>query len=114
MIVQILDDEETMRELKILFSKTPVSKRRKKNKKELIDTTCSIFVDGVLVCDTIAKQNPLDHYNKIVGRKVALAKAISQIRFLSPVSSTHVWFQKRREKRKMIWSIFHKTFGRWS
>ena len=68
--------------LDIIFTKTPPGERRHFGKRELIDTGCVISRDGRLIACEFARQNPLDDYNKIIGKKVALAKAISQIEFL--------------------------------
>lgn len=115
--------------LDITFWKTAIGDRRKVNGRELIDTTCQICVDGdtspvlrELACAT-ARQNPLDKYNRIVGKKVALAKAIAGIAFLKPISMSrrdlttaecNSMNLKRRLMRQHIWCIFHRTFGRWN
>lgn len=106
--------------LDILFWKTTPGERRIVNKKELIDTTCQINIDGEtspvlreLTC-AIAKQNPIDNYSKIVGKKVALAKAITNIEFLKPIPQVCSINIKRRGMRQHIWNIFHQTFGRWN
>ena len=109
--------------LDILFWKTAPGERRIVNGRELIDTTCQIsrvmYSDKpmTLLTKTEARQNPLDNYNKIVGKKVALAKAIANLVFLKPIrelgkeSSMNL---KRRLMRQHIWNVFHQTFGRWN
>lgn len=92
----------------------PPEKRRQKNGHELIDTTCQISWNGKeLTCET-ARQNHLDSYNKIVGKKVALTKAINEIYFLKSTGCTNSARNRRRLMRTQIWAEFHKTFGRWN
>lgn len=105
--------------LDIVFMRTHPGERRHFGKKELIDTICIILrIGGVAqgvateIARGIAKQNPLDDYNKIIGRKVALTKAIGICRMLSsPHRLEHI---RRRGMRKHIWEVFYKTFGRWN
>lgn len=106
--------------LDILFWKTAPSERRIVNGKELIDTTCQICRDGEtspvlreLTC-AVARQNPIDNYNKIVGKKVALAKAIANLAFLKPIPQICNINIRRRLSRQHIWNVFHQTFGRWN
>lgn len=91
MRVELLRDDDVEVVLDILFWKTAPDKRRIVNGKELIDTTCQINIAGdtstvlrELTC-AVARQNPLDNYNKIVGKKIALARAIANIAFLKPI-----------------------------
>ena len=124
MIVELKDDEGLDVVLDIVFTKTAFSKRRKVNNKELIDTYCQVSrvtqinpIELQPLTTTTAFQNPLDKYNKIVGKKIALAKAIAEIEFLLPLhqynrdESVHL---KRRSMRQHIWNVFHQTFGRWN
>jgi len=100
--------------LDIVFRRTNRNERRRYNKKELIDTACIIFNKGREIACAIARQNPLDEYNKIVGKKIALAKAIAQIGFLERMIYYPMETHRRKIMRKHIWEIFHQTFGRWN
>jgi len=119
--------------LDITFCRTAVGKRRKVKGKELIDTCCKISInpcrkvsrilnastseESVLITKTIARQNPLDKYNKIIGRKVALAKAIANMSFLTPLSYVDKNFDTNLERlaiRKHIWNVFYQTHGAWN
>jgi len=106
--------------LDIIFWKTAPGERRIVNGKELIDTTCQICRDGEtspvlreLTC-AVARQNPIDNYNKIVGKKIALARAIANIEFLKPIPQIKAADLRRRSSRQHIWNVFHQTFGRWN
>ena len=100
--------------LDIMFLRANKKQRRRKNKKELIDTACIIFRDDREIACGIARQNHLDNYNKIVGRKVALAKAIVNIEFLRYIPQMCSINIRRRSMRQHIWNVFHQTFGRWN
>lgn len=114
MIVNITNWENTKISLTILFSKTLEYKRRFRHGKELIDTTCRIFWgDKELACET-ARQSYLDAYNKIVGKKIALTRAIAAIPFLRKEGCPAIESIHRKINRQTIWMIFHKTFGRWN
>lgn len=91
--------------LDILFWRTNKDKRRYQNRKELIDTTCVIFWDGREISRGVAMQNPLDTYNKMTGRKIALTKALVNLR-----KDMNLVFKMREH----IWKVFHQTFGRWN
>lgn len=111
MKVEVFQTENEKVILDIMFLRANPKQRRHKGKKELIDTACIIFEDGREIACGIARQNPLDNYNKIVGRKVALAKAIAKVGFLKPFL---IYTQRRREMRRQVWKVFHQTFGRWN
>jgi len=118
--------------LDIIFWKTAPGERRIANGKKLIDTHCRIsrvmYADkpATSIIETIAFQNPLDNYNKIIGKKVALAKAVADIDFLKRITQYNKLLQrfsseeirsmnlKRRLMRQHIWNIFHQTFRRWN
>jgi len=100
--------------LDIIFRKTNTNERRRYNNKVLIDTACMIFRDDREIACAIARQNPLDDYNKIVGKKVALAKAIDKIEFLKSIPKSMMAYHHHHEMRRHIWEVFHQTFGRWN
>jgi hypothetical protein len=117
MKVEIFDDENNKVILDIIFRKTNTGERRRFGKKELIDTACMIFRDGREIACAIARQNPLDDYNKIVGKKIALTKAIVQIKLLKLSSYSYQTLtgkHRRKVNCSRIWKVFHKTFGRWN
>ena len=117
MRVEVFDDENGKVTLDIMFTRTPLGGRRYFGKKELIDTTCFIFRAGRQLAYATARQNPLDNYNKIIGRKVALAKAIAKTKILklSPHSyQTLTGKHRRKVNCSRIWKVFHQTFGRWN
>lgn len=102
--------------LDIVFRKTNRHERRRVNGKELIDTTCMILRDGREIACATARQNPLDDYNKIVGKKIALTKAIAQVEFLKHLPEYYNLTTNhcRKIMRSHIWDAFHQTFGRWN
>lgn len=117
MRVDVFDDENGRVTLDIMFRKTIPSERRHQNKKELIDTTCFIFRAGVQLAYATARQNPLDDYNKIVGKKVALAKAIAKSKILKLSFHSYQTLtgkHRRKVNCRRIWKVFHQTFGRWN
>ena len=115
MIVNLIDEYGRKIQLEILFRRTPLEKRRQKHGRELIDTTCQIFDSfQSLVAVGTAKQNPLDSYNKIIGRKIALGRAINKITCLRSTGCPVEDGYTRRKMRQQIWIKFHKTFGGWS
>lgn len=121
MIVELTNEENENIVLDIVFSKTAIDGRRKVNGKELIDTYCQVSrvtqinpTELQPLTTTAAFQNPLDEYNKIVGKKVSLAKAIADIGFLKPIPQCEGIHLKRRSMRQHIWNVFHQTFGRWN
>jgi len=115
MIVELKSEGGLKITLDIMFLRANKKQRRRKNKKELIDTACIIFRDNREIACGIARQNHLDNYNKIVGRKVALAKAIANIGFLQYMPSQACSINRRRRSmRQHIWNVFHQTFGRWN
>ena len=114
MKVELLAEENLKIVLDIIFRKANPGERRRQNKKELIDTACMIFRDGREIACTIARQNPLDAYNKIVGKKVALAKAIANLDFLKRIPQIREADHCRYRMRRLIWEVFHQTFGRWN
>ena len=78
--------------------------RNKTPGKVEFDTHCQIFLQDVensspLVAIGVAHLNPKDRYNKIIGKKIALTRAL-RWNFPKPL-------------RKMIWAAFYKEFGRW-
>ena len=120
MIVKLKKDDNVEVVLDILFWKTAPGERRIVNGKELIDTTCQININGEtsivsreLTC-AVARQNPIDNYNKIVGKKIALARAIANVEFLKPIPQICSINIKRRAMRQHIWNVFYQTFGRWN
>ncbi len=126
MIINLVDENSTRIQLKILFSKTPPGKRRRKHGRELIDTTCRIFdrlpetekpteksVDDDLAGLGIARQSALDGYNKIVGKKIALTRAINKIPYLLSTGCTTKAGIERQSMRQHIWNVFHATFKKW-
>lgn len=110
--------------LDIIFQKTNPGERRRKNKRELIDTTCIIFRGGQEIAYAVARQSPLDNYSKIIGKKVALARAIANIEFSRLVPQVPATPEapealeapeaSSREMRRHIWDVFRQTFGRWN
>lgn len=120
MKVELRRDDDVEVVLDIMFWKTAPGERRIVNGRELIDTTCQICLDGetspVLreLATAVARQNPLDNYNKIVGKKIALARAIANITFLKPIPQICSINTRRRSSRQHIWNVFHQTFGRWN
>lgn len=118
MIINLINEDSAKSQLKILFWKTPPEQRRRKHGRELINTTCQIFLNdgtsgGTLLAMGVAKQNSLDRYNKIVGKKIALTRAINAIPGLRSVGCPTEEGKIRRKSRQQIWAEFHKTFGRW-
>lgn len=132
MRIELQRDDDVKVILDILFWKTAPGERRIVNGRELIDTTCQVsrvmYEDRpmTLITKAEARQNPLDNYNKIVGKKVALAKAIANLTFLKPIpfffmgdldlsrqqcNNINI---RRRSMRQHIWNVFHQTFGRWN
>lgn len=125
MIIELKNEKGENVALDIIFWKTAIGERRKINGKELIDTYCQVSriiqinpMESVLIIKTKALQNPLDRYNKIVGKKVALAKAIAGIAFLESLVSQYdrdiAIHLRRRSMRQHIWNVFHQTFKRWN
>jgi len=127
MRIHLQKDDNIEVVLDIIFWKTAPADRRKINGQELIDTCCQVsrvmfsVQPMVLLCTAIAKQNPKDGYNKIVGKKIALAKAIAEIAFLNRIppllqhsQESHNINIQRRTMRQHIWNAFHQTFGRWN
>lgn len=121
MRVELLDDNVSI-VLDILFWRTSPALRRKENGKELIDTYCRVSREVgadksvTLYTQTVARQNPVDDYNKIVGRKVALAKAIAKLSFLKFELRDNIRIccpvnYRKHKMRKRIWQVFHQTFG---
>lgn len=113
--------------LYIVFHRTRFGERRKVEStgKELIDTACIIYRDcegsdisngnlkevcKVVVANERAYQSKRDNYNKIIGRKVALAKAIKRLVFLDWTLNTKR-NNHRLELRKQIWAEFFMKFG---
>ena len=102
---------------------------RTKGKKDLIDTFCIIY-EVLKQKRTIAigrtNQNPLDKYNKIVGKKIALHRALNP-RFSGPITKKDLDYYSlsgvidgdycelfsKKENRTKIWNTFHTTFKRW-
>ena len=116
-VILHVDNYTTPIVLDIVFRKTNRFERRRKNGKELIDTTCMIFRVGREIACATARHNPLDDYNKIVGKKIALDKAIAQIEFLKRphhCGISEIGYPQRRIMRRHIWEVFHQTFGRWN
>ena len=115
MIVNLIDEYGRKSSIEILFWKTPLEKRRRKHGRELIDTTCKIFdTFQSLVATGIAKQNVLDRYNKIIGKKIALTRAINKLQCLRSTGCSVEASNTRWQMRQQIWTEFHKTFGKWS
>lgn len=118
MIVELQRENGVSIILDIVFWKTSLGGRRKVNGKELIDTTCQVCIVGDTsptgreLTRTVARLNPKDRYDKTVGKKVALTKAIANLAFLNPVLQCIGINQKRRSMRQHIWNVFHQTFGR--
>lgn len=82
--------------------------------RDLIDTDCVIFLLKYKEMDCkfqlgygTAKQNPCDRYNKFVGKRVALQKALQKILYFFPLSG-------KKERRKRFWEAFYETFKRWN
>jgi len=121
MIAELINEEGETVVLDINFRKTTIGERREVNGKELIDTYCKVSrvtqinpTELQTLTTTAAFQNPLDEYNKIVGKKIALAKAIADIGFLKPIPQCEGIHLKRRSMRQHIWNVFYQTFGRWN
>lgn len=120
MRVELQRDDNVEVVLDIIFWKTAPGERRIVNGKELIDTTCQVsrvmYEDKpmTLITKAEARQNPIDNYNKIVGKKIALARAIANIEFLKPIPQICSINIQRRSSRQHIWNVFHQTFGRWN
>jgi hypothetical protein len=113
MKVNLLNEDNAKFDLDIVFHKTKFDDRRlvvKSNGKvhELIDTHCIVFLEGEELTHTIAYQNPKDNYNKIVGRKVALAKAIKEMYFVKRHGTGSDEYHLGM--RKQIWQVFKETF----
>lgn len=114
MIVTLTNwDDETF-DIKILFWKTHPQKRRYVNGRVLIDTTCRIFLGEEQLSCATAFQSPKDAYNKIIGKKIALTRAISTITSLQSFGCSAAESEHRRLLREAIWLEFHRTFGRWN
>ncbi|HDY87927.1 MAG TPA: hypothetical protein ENH82_07430 [bacterium] len=110
MKVTLVTEENNIIDLDIVFHRTRLGERAYAGKKELIDTHCEVFRDEQLITSTVAYQNSKDEYNKITGRKVALAKAICLMAFLSWVPYTSPINDQRLVMRKRIWAAFKETF----
>jgi len=71
-----------------------------------LDTNCKISVLNtkgyeVRTITGFAHHNPIDKYNKITGKKLALARALDRKVFT-------------RSERCLFWEAFYKEFKRWS
>lgn len=121
MIVNLSNEDDKAIQLKILFSKTPPGKRRQKQGRELIDTTCKIFDKlheseasfDELAGMGIARQSFLDDYSKIVGKKIALTRALKKVYYLQSFGCSTQDAVIRRKMRQHIWNVFHATFKNW-
>lgn len=117
MRLSMLNEDNVRMNLNIVFAKTPLNERRRCGNKELIDTTCKIFCNEQMIADETVRQNPADSYNRIVGKKLALQRALQRPHGLAPYptgfSQGHI-NKTRREIRKKIWQEFHRTFGSWN
>ncbi len=125
MIVRVDDDLAYV----IYFTKIPhkTTKRSKTDPKKmvevtLIDTMCTIkiFKDvslakGTVVCSATVKQYIGDKYDKVLGKKLALDRALQ-------TPDAREWFWQalseegaklNKECRTKIWNKFRETFGQW-
>ena len=121
MRVEVIAERNLKIVLDIIFRRTNPGERRHSKRKELIDTTCIISrIGGVAqgvameIARGVSRQNPLDSYNKIVGKKVALTKAIAKIEFLKRIPHCFTTSHARKVTRRQIWEVFHQTFSRWN
>ena len=78
------------------------------------DTYCLIYLledikgkieDRPRVAMGVAYQSPKDKYNKMVGRKIALSRALDQILPNDDPAN--------KKFRKVFWDTFRKEFGKW-
>lgn len=111
MKVSLKTEDDVPVDLEIRFSRTSVGLRRRKREKELIDTRCRIFRYGKVIAEAVAYQSWRDKYNKIIGRKIALAKAIKQVGCLKPMPAIEISDKHRHEMRRQLWQVFHDNFG---
>lgn len=100
---------------RIVFQKEPHTIRIKRKQITLIDTWCVIravkgfsFINGHDLGRGKAKQYVKDRYNKIIGKKYALQKAIDSAALVSERDAF-----KDKALRTAIWKKFFETFGRW-
>lgn len=111
MRLTVTDIDEQEFDLDIRFLKF----KRVRKRKPVIDTVCQIICNGdSLVADAIARQSHKDKYNKITGKKIALARALQQIGFLKSIPEIKAIHNNRKSVRKLIWNLFFTTFNkRW-
>lgn len=75
------------------------------------NTICKIFAlhpEGKLLLSSgLACQNPKDQYNKFVGKKLALTRALGEMITISFIIEPLT----ARQIRSIFWEQFHKEFG---
>jgi hypothetical protein len=85
--------------------------------RELFDTHCVIlwleaeetkFEPKNIMAHKVARQNPLDRYNKIVGKKIAMTRALKAIPALNLPT------KRAKQNRTAFWNAFQEEFGRWN
>ena len=91
--------------------------------KQLIDTFCKIFrysnysivVDGklktakVLIAQSAAYQSPKDQYDKVLGKKIALTRALASHSFCKQFQ--HLDPDQLKLIRTAFWNAFWDEFG---
>jgi hypothetical protein len=108
--VTVTDIEGLNFNLTVLFHEI---KRIRKNK-PVIDTICKIYLCGELgttklLAGSVAWQSPKDNYNKIIGEKIALTRALKQIDCLKSVPEIKTINLHRKLMRTKIWQAFHEN-----
>ena len=103
-------------------AKREVSFRGKK--KELIDTLCVLHElrpNGMknVLAEAGTFLNPLDKYNKRIGKKIALQRLLediySEVHTDEKGNKIRTWYSlfSTKQNRKVIWDNFKQTFKRW-
>lgn len=91
--------------------------------RHLIDTHCILYdlsgTEKTILGESTAKQNPIDQYNKRVGKKIALEKLLRK--FFSYTqknedgTETILWtgLFESKNNRRILWTNFRLTIGGW-
>lgn len=85
--------------LTVIFKKSPRIIFR--TRRLMIDTFCFIYDGPDRIGQALAKQNPLDTYDKITGKKISLTRALQ----------CDDCIELDKGMRTTIWNAFRATFG---
>jgi len=104
--------------------KREIPSKRGREPRELIDTLCILYeLSPNGMKNTLAEAesilNPLDTYNKRVGKKIALQRLLkgnfSDVILDGKEKRTRTWagLFSTKENRTLVWKAFEDTFKRW-